>query len=350
VVTAGLAGCERLPSEVAKEASPCECRPKGTDSARQCHFVGGLPTVAVRMMAMTCRRFSYAKLLLAALSLPLACVALVEGESSAVARPGVVAINHTRGARASSIPMPDENPNPFDEKTLANYLDHLRPQVTVAIENEHTGAEFTYHPSVELQTASIIKVDILATLLASQPHTATVLARDPDDISIATEMIEESDNDAATDLWDEEDGSTGVGAFNHRIGMSHTDLNDDGYWGISTTTAADQIVLLRQVFQPSKVLDPVDQSFMRGLMENTESGQRWGISAGTPNCTTVALKDGWVPIVDGDWEINSIGSVTGCGHDYLIAILTDRNPTETAGIGVVDAISTKLEAALAKLR
>jgi hypothetical protein len=301
------------------------------------------------MMAMTDRHFSFPKSLLAVLLLPLTCIVLLEGRSGAVAPSRAVAGHQLRGYRALSVPRRDANPNPFDEKTLANYLDHLPDQVTVAIENEHTGVEFTYHPSVALQTASIIKVDILATLLASQPRTATVLAHDPDDISIATEMIEESDNDAATDLWDEDDGSIGVGAFNHRIGMKHTDLNDDGYWGISTTTAADQIVLLREVFQPSKVLDPVDQSFMRALMEHTEAGQRWGISAGTPNCATVALKDGWVPIINGDWEINSIGSVTGCGHDYLIAILTDHNPSETGGIAVVDGISTNLESALAKL-
>lgn len=60
--------------------------------------------------------------------------------------------------------------------------------------------------------------------------------------------------------------------------------------------------------------------------------------AGPPG-VTVALKDGWVPIVAGDWQTSSIGYVAGHGRAYLVAVLTDANPTEGYGITTIDGIS-----------
>jgi hypothetical protein len=62
---------------------------------------------------------------------------------------------------------------------------------------------------------------------------------------------------------------------------------------------------------------------------------------------TVALKNGWVPIVGGNWQINSIGYVNGEGRSYLVSVLTNENPTEGYGIATIGGMSRIIWARLA---
>ena len=95
-----------------------------------------------------------------------------------------------------------------------------------------------------------------------------------------------------------------------------------GYWGLSTTTAADQVQLLRTLAYPNSVLTPASRAYELNLMEQVEPGQAWGVSAGVAAGSTVALKNGWLPLDAGGWQVNSIGHVDGrrarlrdCGVD-----------------------------------
>ena len=56
---------------------------------------------------------------------------------------------------------------------------------------------------------------------------------------------------------------------------------------------------------------------------------------------TVALKNGWLPLqgTDIDWQINSVGWVSGGGRNYLMAVLTTGNPTEQYGIDTIDQLA-----------
>jgi len=56
-----------------------------------------------------------------------------------------------------------------------------------------------------------------------------------------------------------------------------------------------------------------------------------------PSGVSVALKNGFA-VING-WQINTTGWVSGGGRDYLIAVLTDGNPTEAYGIDTVSTIS-----------
>jgi hypothetical protein len=77
------------------------------------------------------------------------------------------------------------------------------------------------------------------------------------------------------------------------------------------------------------------------LLENVTPAQRWGVSGGVPAQVTVALKNGWLPLagVDSDWQINSVGWISGGGRNYLMAVLTTGNPTEQYGIDTIDQLS-----------
>jgi len=55
----------------------------------------------------------------------------------------------------------------------------------------------------------------------------------------------------------------------------------------------------------------------------------------------VALKNGWLPLdsAGDDWQVNSIGWISGLGRDYLLAVLTTGNPTEQYGIDTIDRLA-----------
>lgn len=206
-----------------------------------------------------------------------------------------------------------------------------------------TYREWFLHPGDRLPTASIVKVDILETLLHhyAGPLTGTAAL-------VATGMIEDSDNDDATDLWNLAGGAVGVAAYDRLAGLRGTQPDAAGYWGETLTSVADQIRLLQQLAMPSKVLSTAARRYALGLMDRIEDGQDWGVTGGVPGDVTVALKNGWVPLASGtDWEVNSIGWVHGDGRDYLISVLTSHDPGEQYGIDTIQRISSLV---FAKLR
>ena len=194
--------------------------------------------------------------------------------------------------------------------------------------------------------ASIVKVDILETLLSQAGHEGGLPAVDQ---PLALNMIEYSDNDAATDLWNAAGGAAGIGSFDSLSGLTHTAPSQcvqcPGFpwpgWGLTTTTPSDLIALLRNLVEPNAILTPSDRNYVLQLMENVTAPERWGVSGGVPPRVTVALKNGWLPLNDAntDWQVNSIGWVSGLGRDYLMAVLSTGNPTEQYGIDTIDQLS-----------
>lgn len=238
---------------------------------------------------------------------------------------------------------------------VAAYLPTREGTITIGIEDLVTGQTWLSGAGSAAQaTASVVKVDILATLLHQSEGSGQPLSAGQQ--SLATSMIEESDNDSATALWEDAGGAAGLAAFNSLIGMSGTtpsacvecpDFPWPG-WGLTTTTAQDQLTLLRTIVEPSPYLDTEDQGYIQGLMENVTPSEQWGVDGGVPAGVTVALKNGWLPLndADTDWQINSIGWINGMGRDYLLTVLTTGNPTEQYGIDTIDQISTLVWSAL----
>jgi hypothetical protein len=59
------------------------------------------------------------------------------------------------------------------------------------------------------------------------------------------------------------------------------------------------------------------------LMTHVDPNQASRVSAGVPSSASIALKNGWLPLDSGGWQINCIGSVHGDGRSYLVAV-SDR--------------------------
>ncbi|MFD9006640.1 serine hydrolase [Streptomyces sp. NPDC059582] len=209
-----------------------------------------------------------------------------------------------------------------------------RARVSAAVLDLSSGQSATYGDAA-FDTASIVKVDILAALLLQAQDAGRHLTAA--EKTYATAMIENSDNDSASALWRIIGKAGGLDAANKRFGLTGTAGGDDMLWGLTRTTAADQLTLLQQVFGDDSRLSEASRSYVQGLMAQIAVGQHWGVSAAADG-SAWALKNGWLArSTTGLWDINSIGRVTADGHDYLVVVLSDGNTTQAKGISLVEA-------------
>jgi hypothetical protein len=133
------------------------------------------------------------------------------------------------------------------------YASGRQGSVTAAVEDLRSGRTWTVGDGKPQDEASVVKVDILQALLARDPGGLPASER-----PVAQAMITDSDNDSATTLWNDADGATGIGSWNSAVGLTGTRLSPcvecAGFawpgWGLSTTTPADQLALLRQLAVP----------------------------------------------------------------------------------------------------
>lgn len=215
--------------------------------------------------------------------------------------------------------------------------------VSVAVLDVESGASAAYG-TARFDTASIVKVDILATLLLQTQDAGRRLTAQ--EKAYATAMIENSDNASATALWKAIGRATGLDTANERFGLTGTEGGDGPLWGLTQTTAADQLVLLQQVFGDESELSEASRAYLRELMGRIAVDQGWGVSAAGSG---FALKNGWLPrSTTGLWDINSIGRVTADGRDYLVAVLSNGNTTKAKGVSLVEAAAKAAVSVFAK--
>ena len=214
--------------------------------------------------------------------------------------------------------------------------------VAVAVADLTTGAQAAYGGSEEFVTASIVKVDILATLLYQLQQAGQVLTFQEQKLAVT--MIENSDNDSASDLFDGVNRAEGVDDANRVFGLQQTAAGTR-HRGLTTTTADDQIRLLRLVFIRPSVLSSASQDYIQDLMSQVEADQQWGVPAAADPGTQFMVKNGWLPNPT-LWEINSIGEIVHEHQRILIAVLSDDNASENSGIAVVEAVARAAAASI----
>jgi hypothetical protein len=285
--------------------------------------------------------------------------AAVAGHSSAGTAGGAAPASSLGSAPAASsaaIGAPagtDPRADPLSGDAAA-YVAARSGTVLAAVYDITTGQSWRLGDGPAQDEASIVKLDILETLLAQRGGTGL----SPADQTLAQSMIEDSDNDAATSLWDEAGGAAGIGAYNDRAGLTRTtpsqcvtcaDFPWPG-WGLTTTVPYDQLTLLKQLVVPGPrpLLPKTERSYALSLMENVTPGQAWGVSGGVPAGVTVALKNGWLPLNDAstDWQVNSVGWISGDGRDYLVAVLSTGDPAEQYGIDTINGLSSLIWSAM----
>jgi beta-lactamase class A len=208
--------------------------------------------------------------------------------------------------------------------------------VALTVNDREKGVVCALRQGTHFDSASVVKVTILGALLrrAMQQH-RSLTAREA---RLATVMITRSDNNAASALW----ASLGMHRLQHFLDlarMTQTRLGQNGYWGLTQITAHDEMLLLRLLTSSNTVLNAPSRAYARNLMAHVIPSQRWGVPAGAPAGVTIGVKNGWVPIAPHGWRINSIGFFTGNGRYYMMAVLTQDNPTMAYGVRTIENVA-----------
>lgn len=201
--------------------------------------------------------------------------------------------------------------------------------LSVAVYDRRSGRFWQYSAGVRNECASIVKVLILATVCDRAQRLGRALTAW--EKSQASIMIRYSDNNAATNLWKSVGGAPAVQAMATKLRMYQTVTNKA--WGLTTTSAYDQMVLMDEIFWFGRVLNSTNRGYISTLMGQVTSGQRWGV--GTYG--TSQVKNGWLPY-NGQWRINSVGHVGGYGRNHTLAIL-QRTPTMAIGTSVANRVA-----------
>ena len=228
---------------------------------------------------------------------------------------------------------------------LAPLLRHHAGRLAVGVTDLSTGVTAAYHPRQAFPTASIVKASILAALLLQRQRQHAALS--PDEQTLAAAMIDNSDNAAATALWNTTGGTTGLAAADQALSLRHTVPGPGGWWGLTTTTVTDQLRLLSALTSPRSPLTAASRHYELALMRAVADSQNWGVTAAASPRTRPAVKNGWMPDNPaGQWVINSIGVISHHHQRLLIAVLSSGQPSQQAGIRQAQAAAKAAAAAI----
>jgi hypothetical protein len=211
------------------------------------------------------------------------------------------------------------------------------PDFAVAVTDNRTGETFDYYGDQRFETASIVKVDILAaTLLKAQDEKRELTA---EELELAGKMIRVSDNDSATSLFTAVGGAEGLAAANQRLKLTSTEPQKS--WGLTRTTPHDQVTLVSTLLREGGPFDDYARETAQKLMTSIDAQQDWGVTAASRDGETTALKNGWLSrsTEGGAYIVNSVGRVTGGDVDISIAVLSHGNKTFESGISTVEDVT-----------
>ncbi|MEV0494956.1 serine hydrolase [Streptomyces atratus] len=255
--------------------------------------------------------------------------------SATVAPSPAVSVAALQTARTAGTGVaPGAAPDQALSRRLAPVVAATPASLSVAVLDPADGrtARYGVRAGTTYDTASIVKVDILAALLLqAQDQHRGLTAQEKES---ATSMIRISDNASADALWRVIGEEPGLNAANRRLGLTGTTGGGNGHWGLTQTTATDQLALLTAVFGTDSPLDQASRTYLRGLMGGIAAGQDWGVSAAGP---VTGLKNGWLQrTATGRWDVNSIGLVRVDGHDRLMAVLSRGSVSMADGVSLVE--------------
>ncbi|MFG2117716.1 serine hydrolase [Streptomyces sp. NPDC048710] len=222
------------------------------------------------------------------------------------------------------------------QKDITTALANRKGTVAVGLYDRSTKTTCTLRATSAYDSASTVKVTVLATLLwDAKKHNRYLTDTEQ---SLATAMITQSDNDATSKLW-KQLGLTKIKGFLSAAGMTKTTPGADGYWGLTQENVTDEQKLLKLVTAKNTVLSDNSRAYILKLMGKVISSQRWGTPAGAPSTVSVHVKNGWLQRSTHGWRVHSLGTFNGAGHDYMISVLTQDNSTMDYGVTTIQNVA-----------
>ncbi|XUL88289.1 serine hydrolase [Streptomyces galilaeus] len=230
------------------------------------------------------------------------------------------------------------------KKDITAALATRKGTVAVGLYDRTTKTTCTLRASTAYDSASTVKVTVLATLLwDAKKHNRLLTSRET---TLAKAMITKSDNDATSTLW-RQLGLTKIKGFLAAAGMTQTKPGANNYWGLTQETVTDEQKLLKLVTAKNTVLSDNSRAYILKLMNQVISSQRWGTPYGAPSTVTVHVKNGWLQRSTHGWRVHSLGTFNGGGHDYMMSVLTQDNSTMSYGITTIQGVAKAIHKDLA---
>ncbi|QIJ62795.1 serine hydrolase [Streptomyces sp. JB150] len=222
------------------------------------------------------------------------------------------------------------------KKDITAALANRKGTIAVGVYDRSTKTTCTLRASTAFDSASVVKVTVLAALLWDAKNQGRYLTER--EASLAKAMITKSDNASTSTLW-KQLGMTKIKGFLAAAGMTQTKPGANGYWGLTQITVTDEQKLLKLITAKNTVLSDNSRAYILKLMSQVVSSQRWGTPYGVPAGVTVAVKNGWLSRATNGWRVHSIGAFKGGGHDYTITVLTHGNSTMNYGITTIQNVA-----------
>src|SRR4051794_8333204 len=186
------------------------------------------------------------------------------------------------------------------KKDITAALANRKGTVAVGLYDRTTKTTCTLRATTAYDSASTVKVTVLATLLwDAKKHNRYLTSTEQ---SLAKAMITQSDNTATSKLW-KQLGLTKIKGFLSAAGMTKTTPGTGGYWGLTQENVTDEQKLLKLVTAKNTVLSDNSRAYILKLMNQVISSQRWGTPAGAPSSVTVHVKNGWLSRATHGWRV-----------------------------------------------
>lgn len=222
------------------------------------------------------------------------------------------------------------------QKDITTALAKRKGTVAVGLYERATGTTCTLRGDTAFDSASVVKVTVLAALLFDAKKTNRYLT--DRETKLATAMITKSDNNSTSALW-KQLGVKKIQAFLTAAKMTQTKPGANNYWGLTQITVRDEQRLLALLTAKNTVLSDNARAYVLKLMNKVVSGQRWGTPAGAPSTVKVHVKNGWLSRATHGWRVHSVGTFNGGGRDYTITVLTHGNPDMQYGVNTIQAVA-----------
>lgn len=221
----------------------------------------------------------------------------------------------------AAVPQAESGPL---EDALNSYAAASGTEFSAAVYDRTTGASWYYNRQASYLEASLVKVPILLTLLRQATEEERQLTPEEEDLCVM--MIDYSDNDATTALYQSVGGAGELARTYELLGITDTSAGE--VWGANETGVEDQLRIARAVLDGVDWISRDLRGYAVGLMENVEDSQRWGINAGfSDGEADIALKNGWLQDDERAWNVGSTGFVRAGGSEYAVVVMTSGSPT-----------------------
>ncbi|GAA4248530.1 hypothetical protein GCM10022255_028920 [Dactylosporangium darangshiense] len=250
-------------------------------------------------------------------------------------QPGAVAGLGSRGASPGpSAKNQSAQATAFVQKLSGTFGIIVRDRVTGAVWKAGDTKATTW-------TASTIKLAIATDLL--ERNQGKQITLDATDKANLDKALINSDNDAATALWNKYDGPGMLDRFRSKFGMGSLAVIDgyETFWRNLRCSAEDLQNLMTYVLEKT---DATSRSYLVSTLRKVASNQHWGVWAAGSGFKP-GNKDGWAEKpVDGKnvWVTHTVG-FAGDGERYVVSAMYEQQPGGTLEKGahaVSDAVAT----------